>query len=86
MWYKGVSFTSEKCSLIYLVDQAGLDLFFGKWETELTLGTRTTTDYFADLDYDFSEEILLRGARTGPAAIEACLQILRVILKTFQTI
>lgn len=37
MWYKGVSFTSESCALVYLVD---------------TAGTRTTTDTFADLGND----------------------------------
>lgn len=34
MWYKGVSFTSEQCALVYLVDAAG---------------TRTTTDSFSDM-------------------------------------
>lgn len=34
MWYKGVSFTSEQCALVYLVD---------------TAGTRTTTDSFSDM-------------------------------------
>ena len=35
MWYKGVSFTSEQCTLVYLVDAAG---------------TRSTTDTFSDLN------------------------------------
>lgn len=39
MWYKGVSFTSEQCALVYLVDAAG---------------TRTTTDSFSDMSQDFS--------------------------------
>ncbi|KAI4455065.1 acid phosphatase-related [Holotrichia oblita] len=39
MWYKGVSFTSDQCALVYLVDSAG---------------TRTTTDTFSDLSGDFS--------------------------------
>lgn len=39
MWYKGVSFTSETCALIYLVD---------------TAGTRTTTDTFTDLTKDYT--------------------------------
>ncbi|KAF5286469.1 hypothetical protein FQR65_LT12552 [Abscondita terminalis] len=39
MWYKGVSFTSDQCALVYLVDSAG---------------TRTTTDSFSDLTQDFS--------------------------------
>ncbi|XP_033255643.1 uncharacterized protein LOC117195097 [Drosophila miranda] len=39
MWYKGVSFTSEACALIYLVD---------------TAGTRTTTDTFTDLTKDYT--------------------------------
>lgn len=39
MWYKGVSFTSDQCALVYLVDSAG---------------TRTTTDTFSDLTHDFT--------------------------------
>ncbi|KAK9874376.1 hypothetical protein WA026_002723 [Henosepilachna vigintioctopunctata] len=39
MWYKGVSFTSDQCALVYLVDSAG---------------TRTTTDTFSDLSSDFT--------------------------------
>lgn len=39
MWYKGVSFTSDQCALVYLVDSAG---------------TRTTTDTFSDLTNDFT--------------------------------
>lgn len=37
MCTKGVSFTSESCALVYLVD---------------TAGTRTTTDTFTDLSRD----------------------------------
>ena len=68
MWYKGVSFTSEKCALIYLVDQAG---------------TRTTTDYFSDLDYDFSQDILFQGARYGTYAVEDCCRMLNVNRQNF---
>lgn len=42
MWYKGVSFTSDQCALVYLVDSAG---------------TRTTTDTFSDLSGDFSVSV-----------------------------
>ncbi|KAF5303287.1 hypothetical protein FQA39_LY10026 [Lamprigera yunnana] len=42
MWYKGVSFTSDQCALVYLVDSAG---------------TRTTTDSFSDLTQDFSVNV-----------------------------
>lgn len=42
MWYKGVSFTSDQCALVYLVDSAG---------------TRTTTDTFSDLSHDFSVQV-----------------------------
>ncbi|CAH1953486.1 unnamed protein product [Acanthoscelides obtectus] len=42
MWYKGVSFTSMQCALVYLVDSAG---------------TRTTTDSFSDLTHDFTLNI-----------------------------
>lgn len=42
MWYKGVSFTSIQCALVYLVDSAG---------------TRTTTDTFNDLTHDFTMNI-----------------------------
>ncbi|CAH1118602.1 unnamed protein product [Phaedon cochleariae] len=42
MWYKGVSFTSIQCALVYLVDSAG---------------TRTTTDSFNDLTHDFTMNI-----------------------------
>lgn len=45
MWYKGVSFTSDQCALVYLVDSAG---------------TRTTTDTFSDLSGDFSLSVFYR--------------------------
>lgn len=45
MWYKGVSFTSDQCALVYLVDSAG---------------TRTTTDSFSDLSGDFSLGVFYR--------------------------
>lgn len=62
MWYKGVSFTSEKCALVYLVDQAG---------------TRTTTDTFSDMSGDFSMPVFLSDSFFGPNAVEECIQILR---------
>lgn len=45
MWYKGVSFTSENCALIYLVD---------------TAGTRTTTDSFTDMTKDYTITVFLK--------------------------
>ncbi|XP_057664781.1 uncharacterized protein LOC130899065 isoform X1 [Diorhabda carinulata] len=47
MWYKGVSFTSVQCALVYLVDSAG---------------TRTTTDTFNDLTHDFTLNIFYEGS------------------------
>ncbi|XP_019877717.1 uncharacterized protein LOC109605575 isoform X2 [Aethina tumida] len=44
MWYKGVSFTSDQCALVYLVDSAG---------------TRTTTDSFSDLSTDFTMGVFM---------------------------
>uniref|UniRef100_A0A0A9XDU4 Sphingosine-1-phosphate lyase 1 n=1 Tax=Lygus hesperus TaxID=30085 RepID=A0A0A9XDU4_LYGHE len=54
MWYKGVSFTSENCALVYLVDSAG---------------TRTTTDNFSDLSQDFSLQVYYSESRHGMAFI-----------------
>lgn len=45
MWYKGISFTSENCALVYLVD---------------TAGTRTTTDTFTDLSADYTNAVLYK--------------------------
>ncbi|KAK9505301.1 hypothetical protein O3M35_009389 [Rhynocoris fuscipes] len=50
MWYKGISFTSESCALVYLVDSAG---------------TRTTTDNFSDLSMDFSLSVFYNESRHG---------------------
>ncbi|CAG9770169.1 unnamed protein product [Ceutorhynchus assimilis] len=48
MWYKGVSFSSMQCALVYLVDSAG---------------TRTTTDTFNDLSqHDFTLNVLYENA------------------------
>ncbi|XP_033255288.1 uncharacterized protein LOC117194936 isoform X2 [Drosophila miranda] len=52
MWYKGVSFTSEACALIYLVD---------------TAGTRTTTDTFTDLTKDYTLAVFYNDSRHGPS-------------------
>uniref|UniRef100_A0A1B6E0L1 Uncharacterized protein n=1 Tax=Clastoptera arizonana TaxID=38151 RepID=A0A1B6E0L1_9HEMI len=51
MWYKGISFTSQQCALVYLVDSAG---------------TRTTTDTFLDLTKDFSMNVFYNESRHGP--------------------
>ncbi|KAK0175631.1 hypothetical protein PV327_009367 [Microctonus hyperodae] len=55
MWYKGVSFTSEQCALVYLVDAAG---------------TRTTTDSFSDMSQDFSLSVFYSESRHGPACLQ----------------
>ncbi|XP_033254815.1 uncharacterized protein LOC117194358 isoform X2 [Drosophila miranda] len=52
MWYKGVSFTSEACALIYLVD---------------TAGTRTTTYTFTDLTKDYTLAVFYDDSRHGPS-------------------
>ncbi|KAH8370919.1 hypothetical protein KR093_005540, partial [Drosophila rubida] len=52
MWYKGVSFTSESCALVYLVD---------------TAGTRTTTDTFTDLTKDYTLAVFYDDSRHGPS-------------------
>ncbi|KAH8258429.1 hypothetical protein KR038_011426 [Drosophila bunnanda] len=54
MWYKGVSFTSESCALIYLVD---------------TAGTRTTTDTFTDLTKDYTLAVFYDDSRHGPSFV-----------------
>ncbi|KAG7210406.1 hypothetical protein KM043_011938 [Ampulex compressa] len=61
MWYKGVSFTSEQCALVYLVD---------------TAGTRTTTDSFSDMSQDFSLSVFYSGSRHGPACLQEALATL----------
>ncbi|XP_071870879.1 wurstfest [Bombus fervidus] len=55
MWYKGVSFTSEQCALVYLVD---------------TAGTRTTTDSFSDMGQDFSLSVFYSRSRHGAACLQ----------------
>lgn len=50
IWYKGISFTSENCALVYLVDSGG---------------TRTTTDSFLDLRNDISSQVFLNGSIHG---------------------
>lgn len=61
MWYKGVSFTSEQCALVYLVD---------------TAGTRTTTDTFTDMTQDFSLSVFYSDSRYGSQYIEEAINIL----------
>ncbi|XP_037085734.1 uncharacterized protein LOC119106233 [Pollicipes pollicipes] len=58
MWYKGVSFTSDSCALVYLVDAAG---------------TRSTTDTFSDLNRDFSLDVFYSESRYGPDCVHECL-------------
>lgn len=62
MWYKGVSFTSENCPLVYLVDSAG---------------TRTTTDTFSDLNHDFSYETFYKESRYGHQYIPDAVNIIQ---------
>lgn len=50
MWYKGISFTSEQCALVYLVDAAG---------------TRTTFENFSDMSQDFSLSVFYSDSRHG---------------------
>ncbi|PNF32407.1 hypothetical protein B7P43_G10079, partial [Cryptotermes secundus] len=50
MWYKGISFTSEQCALVYLVDAAG---------------TRTTIENFLDMRQDFSLSVFYSDSRQG---------------------
>ncbi|GLG95965.1 uncharacterized protein GBIM_02814 [Gryllus bimaculatus] len=62
MWYKGVSFTSEQCALVYLVDAAG---------------TRTTTDNFCDMGQDFSLPVFYNDSRHGPSYFQEAVSILQ---------
>lgn len=62
MWYKGVSFTSENCALIYLVD---------------TAGTRTTTDSFSDMSKDYTISVFLNDSRHGSIYAEEALATLQ---------
>nr|XP_033336555.1 uncharacterized protein LOC117226394 isoform X2 [Megalopta genalis] len=55
MWYKGVSFTSEQCALVYLVD---------------TAGTRTTTDSFSDMSQDFAVSVFYSRSRHGSVCLQ----------------
>ncbi|XP_034950108.1 uncharacterized protein fest [Chelonus insularis] len=55
MWYKGISFTSEQCALVYLVDAAG---------------TRTTTDSFSDMSQNFSLSVFYSESRHGPSYVQ----------------
>nr|CAD7575302.1 unnamed protein product [Timema californicum] len=61
MWYKGVSFTSDQCALVYLVDAAG---------------TRTTTDSFSDLSQDLSLSVYYNESRHGAPYIQEAKAIL----------
>ncbi|XP_068147371.1 uncharacterized protein fest isoform X1 [Drosophila tropicalis] len=61
MWYKGVSFTSESCALIYLVD---------------TAGTRTTTDTFTDLTKDYTLAVFYDDSRHGPSFVQEAHEII----------
>ncbi|XP_061399619.1 uncharacterized protein LOC133335353 [Musca vetustissima] len=62
MWYKGVSFTSETCALIYLVD---------------TAGTRTTTDTFTDLTKDYTLTVFYDNSRHGPSYVQAANEVIQ---------
>ncbi|GLG98214.1 Uncharacterized protein GBIM_04812, partial [Gryllus bimaculatus] len=62
MWYKGVSFTSDQCALVYLVDAAG---------------TRTTTDNFCNMVHDFSIPVFYNDSRHGPSYFQEAMSILQ---------
>jgi hypothetical protein len=62
MWHKGVSFTSEQCALVYLVDAAG---------------TRTTTDNFSDMSQDFSLSVFYNNSHHGSSHIQEVISILQ---------
>jgi hypothetical protein len=62
MWYKGVSFTSERCALVYMVDAAGI---------------RTTCDRFSDMSQDFSMSVFYDGSCYGPYYIQEAVSILQ---------
>lgn len=62
MWYKGVSFTSESCALIYLVD---------------TAGTRTTTDTFTDLTKDYTLAVFYDDSRHGAKYMSEAADVIR---------
>jgi len=58
---KGVSFTSDKCALIYLVDSGGV---------------RTTTDTFSDLSGDISAPVFVEDSHMGPQMLDVCMESL----------
>ncbi|XP_049853107.1 uncharacterized protein LOC126334677 isoform X2 [Schistocerca gregaria] len=62
MWYKGVSFTSEKCALVYLVDSGG---------------TRSTADNFLQMTQDFSVSVFYTGSRYGPSCSQEVISVLQ---------
>lgn len=62
MWYKGVSFTCEKCALVYLVDSAG---------------TRTTTDSFSDMSQDISLSVFYNESRHGVGYQQEAMHLLQ---------
>jgi hypothetical protein len=62
MWYKGVSFTSRQCALVYLVDAAG---------------TRTTFERFSNMTQDFSLSVFFNGSCHGPCYIQEAISILQ---------
>jgi hypothetical protein len=64
MWYKGVSFTSERCALTYMVDAAG---------------TRTTCDRFLDLRQDYLMSVFYGDLCYGPYYIQEAISILQGI-------
>lgn len=62
IWNGGISFTSERSGLVYLVDPAG---------------TRSTKDIFSDLlASDFSKQTFFHGSQHGGKYLEECVKIL----------
>jgi hypothetical protein len=62
MWYKGVSFTSEQCALVYLVDAGG---------------TRTTIENFPNISQDLSLSVFYNDSRHGPSHVQEAISILQ---------
>lgn len=62
IWSGGISFTSERSGLVYLVDPAG---------------TRSTKDIFSDLlATNFSKQTFFQGSQHGGKYLEECVKIL----------
>ncbi|XP_065205481.1 uncharacterized protein LOC135835156 isoform X2 [Planococcus citri] len=62
MWSGGISFTTDKSSIVFLIDPAG---------------TRSTKDTFSDLlASDFSENVFFSGSQHGAQYLDECVALL----------